>query len=63
MKAKLVAVTAMAAVAVSMAAMAMSAQEARRETREVVDEAKVQAAIDGRLHDLLVQMRMHRAGQ
>jgi hypothetical protein len=63
MKAKLVAVMAMAAVAVSMASMAMSSQEAGRETREEVDEAKVQAAIDGRLHDLLVQMRMHRAGQ
>ena len=59
MKAKLVAVTVMAAVAVSMAAMAMS----NRQTREEVDEAKVQAAIDSRLHDLLVQMRMQRAGR
>jgi hypothetical protein len=59
MKAKLVAVTVMAAVAVSMAAMAMT----NRQTREVVDEAKVQAAIDSRLHDLLVQMRMQRAGR
>jgi hypothetical protein len=59
MKAKLVAVTVMAAVAVSMAAMAMS----NRQTREEVDEAKVQAAIDSRLHDLLVQMRMQRAAR
>jgi phage baseplate assembly protein W len=56
MKTKLVAVMAFAAVAVSMAATAMTAHE----PRESVNEVQVQAAIDGRLHDLLVQMRMQR---
>jgi len=60
MKTKLVAMTGLMAAAMSMAAMAMTASA---EPREVVDEAKVQAAIDGRLHDLLVQMRMQRYGR
>ncbi len=59
MKAKLVAVMAFSAVAVSMAAMAMTGQIHREDPNEV----QVQAAIDARLHDLLVQMRMQRHGR
>ena len=59
MKKTFVAVAGFAVVAVSMAAAAMTTQEAS----ERADEAKVQAAIDGRLHDLLVQMRMQRYGR
>jgi hypothetical protein len=59
MKKTLVGVLGFAVVAVSMAAAAMTT----REEAERADEAKVQAAIDGRLHDLLVQMRMQRYGR
>ena len=59
MKTKLFAVMAFSAVAISMAATAMTGQLKRDDP----DETQVQAAIDARLHDLLVQMRMQRYGK
>jgi hypothetical protein len=59
MKVKLFAVMAFSAVAVSITAAATTGQLKRDDP----DETQVQAAIDARLHDLLVQMRMQRAGK
>lgn len=53
MKKLMAVVTVAAVVAVASVALASTSEQ-------VVDEARVQAQIDGRLHELMVKMRLHR---